>query len=69
MKYENLSNPSKVAKHFQTTPQNIRKTYRGKRPKAYDAQCVGAYILENGLTADEIVIAVETFLSIRDRLK
>lgn len=69
MKYENLSNPTKIAKWFQTTPANIRKTYRNKRTKAYEAQCVGAYILEKGLTADEVVVAVETLLSIRDRLK
>ena len=57
MNYENLSTPVIVAKWFDTTPHNIRKTYQHKKPKVYDAQCIASYILENGITAEELVFA------------
>ena len=57
MKYSDLSNPTIVAKWFNTTPNNVRKTYMHNKPSIYEAQCISAYILESNITPEELEYA------------
>jgi len=67
MTYEDLSNPTTIAKWFSSTPNNIRKTYRAKKCGVYKAQCIASYILENGIKASELKIFVETSVNMRGK--
>jgi len=63
MTYEDLSNPTIIAKWFESTPNNIRKTYKTKKCNVYKAQCVASFILENRISASELKVFVKTTVS------
>jgi len=59
MTYENLSTPKVIAKWFHTSSNNIRQTYKVKKPYIYQAQCISAFVLENNITAKELQLLIE----------
>jgi len=65
MDYQDLTDSATVAKWFDTTDNNIRKTYKKGKPDVYKAQCIAAFILENDINATELQFLVNMMLSMR----
>ncbi len=64
-KEPNLSDIDIISKWFGGLPQNIRKTYKVKKPQSYRVIDMGSYLLENNIDEQELEMAVEYILKIR----
>jgi len=65
MKYEDLATKDEISKHFGTTPNNIGRTYKNKKPIAYRVMCIGTFVLASDISPDELFEAISLIKTIK----
>jgi len=58
----NISTSEIISEWFGGTPQNIRKTYEKNKPSSYRVLDIGSYVLEHGISEQELVVAIDNYL-------
>ena len=65
MEYTDISNPKVIAGWFQTTTNNIGKTYQHRKTDIYELQCIATFVAENSITAEELIYARDMIVAQR----
>jgi len=63
---KSLTTTKIIAKSFGSTPRNIHKTYKAKKPNSFRVLEVGSYMMEHNVTNEEIEAAVDFILKMRE---
>ena len=63
IEYNTLCPIKTICRYFGGTPQNINRTYRKKKPIAFDVIDIGSFVIDKGISKQELEKIISIWMS------